>query len=157
MKHIYTFLCLFLFCGVTNADQWLCIGDKSVGFYYDENRKSWVDSNFSVKNSKYIFRRYNENDDGPVCRLSGDDKTGRWGLFRFGGTCMGIDCRLGHEFDPYDRITCDSAQEKFLFSRKTLRFALLVGSSYFWAGSGEHYSDSEAGTPYIELGQCSTF
>ena len=34
MKHIYTFLCLFLLSGVANADKWLCGTAKSKTYYF---------------------------------------------------------------------------------------------------------------------------
>jgi len=157
MKHIYTFLCLFLFCGVTNADQWLCIADKSVGFYYDENTKSWIDTPFSVKKSKYIFRRQTEDDNPIGCLMVIGDMTGRWGLFEFGELCSFISCGLGQEFVSYGRIVCDNAQETIHFSRETLRFTLSRASSYYESGIGGRKTDSEAGTPHIEIGRCSKF
>lgn len=137
MKHIYTFLCLFLLSGVVSAEQWFCIADKSTGFFYSEETKVWERTTFNIDDSKYIIRKYDKHPDLWPYVVT---RVGEGGVYHY----------CPKDFDWSGTLEC----YHFNFNKNTLRFINYNVDAYY-GSQGEISDTASAATPYIEIGKCS--
>ena len=129
------------------ADSYLCVADKASGFQFSES--NWDVANFRTDNT-YIVQSSNI-DRFPLQVVKVGDKVPvimcKEG-FNSGGFLY---CASGGPLDMLGIVM----GEHFSFNQKSLRFMRVVPRGYVNVVLGNGISDSESGTPYIEIGKCS--
>ena len=118
---------------------YLCIPDQSTGFNFDKQARRWVQTNFNVKDRKYLLALTD----------------GKWYWDHIGHERDQRFVGCGH-FDDDGLLMCHWYGEDVRFNRKTLRFLSTRVNGYAVSNL-----DDEKDGPYwpvsqtIEIGTCS--
>jgi len=138
---IIALVALSIFAATVNADQWLCVADKSTGFQFKDGK--WGQVRFKIDESKFILRKFREDEDG-------FGKSGPYGVMQLGSDYPLYKCsELTDWGDGMRFFYCDSVNGDFRFSTVSGRFIRSYMGGY-WDGK-----DNNNDTPLIEIGRCS--
>lgn len=130
----------------SHAASWLCLADKSTGFYYDAVRKSWEETSFKVTGARYIIRKP-------------ESGTATWEVQQFGEINPIIPyawCQ--DDFSEAGFLNCRGMLVDFRMNRHNGRYMLNFGGQYLaYNPSSEIPAFRRDGgdTPFIEIGTCS--
>lgn len=145
MKHIYTFVCLFLFSSVVAGDQWLCIPDRAIGFVYNEVKQKWTEASFKVEEKRWIISESESAGYAYEVNRFGKDNLDLTSLY----------CK--EDFSEYGYLSCDGAGE-LRFNRDNLRYIKTYTLGYFNVlPDVNKIADADSDTPSMEIGKCSSF
>jgi hypothetical protein len=129
---------LSMLATAASADPWLCAGEESTGFIFQNGK--WEQAKFNVENEKYILRKLKEGE-----HFFGAKKQ-TYGLFTIGNDMSGLPC---DDLSQPGMFICLSSSSEFKFSTKSGRF-LMTHTSGYWDGK----DDTESAT-FIAIGRCS--
>jgi hypothetical protein len=122
------------------ADSYLCVSDKSTGFYYYKEAGKWDLAKFRA-DEKYLFSKsetVNPTTKKPLIK---------WDLKEIGEESSLFTCL--EDFSADGTIKCDGFEDKFIMNKNTLRFILIYFYGY-WDGV-----DNNLNNPAIVIGKCS--
>lgn len=125
---------LFFFSSISLADGYVCIADKSTGFKYDKNQRTWTTATFNVSDSKYTLTQSN----------------GQWKWNKFGEQNI-FPSNCG-QFNEYGYLRCSPIMSSLSFNKKNLRYMLIYEVGYV---SGGIVGTEGGDTPNMEIGKCS--
>jgi hypothetical protein len=130
---------------LTFADDFLCIADLATGFRYNQNIKSWEESSFKLKKSRYFISLREKGTGYDVKRSSGPDVMSR--------------CKDG--FDEIGSLSCKGTFD-IKFNKINGRFVLTYPFGYFNVIPDSKIdsklirkTDQGSETPFMEIGKCS--
>lgn len=132
-KIVLTFFMTICVMSVNNAmaETYLCVASKATGFHFDSKTKNWENTNFNVVDVKYIFEKI--------------DGSWHWRKFNVKGA---FPCKKAI-LDSVMCVSPDFPIFTFKFDIKTMRYVYSQIDDY-------PVDDASFGTPYIEIGTCST-
>ena len=128
-----------LFCSpvVADAQQYLCVVERAVGFAYKSN--SWENAHFKTEN-KYIISK-------------GDGKG--YKVTKVGDKNELVSCEK--DFNEFGYLFCSGLPE-FKFNKNNGRFLLAYLLGYYNVLPQQNkITDENSDTPYLEIGRCSPF
>jgi hypothetical protein len=129
-----TLLSIFLsLTSTVYAEAYLCVGDQSTGFSFNQSTKEWSHARFNTKEAKYIL----------------SNGSGKWEWKKIGEK-NGIEC--DSSFSEYGYMNCESLR-KITFNKKTLRYMSIYSIGYVNIGV---YGKEGEDNPSIEIGKCSS-
>ena len=119
------------------SETYLCIADKSTGFRFNKQSKTYEPTNFNVSESKYILKNNNNT----------------WEWTDFGetfSTCSG-------SFNTSGVFRCDLF-ETIIFNKNNLRYVKTAFFGYTIVGAqmGKSVIKDGENSPFIEIGKCSS-
>ena len=126
-KHLLMLLILFITPIANAQNSYLCISDKSTGFTFNSNSKSWTQTTFN--DTKYLLTKSNNG----------------WEWKDFGST-FGWECGA---FTDAGLINCSNYSGSVLFNKTNLRFLKTYILGYVDG------TDNQNNTPAIVIGKCS--
>jgi len=134
-------IALVAYVSIANAEQYLCVADKSVGFAYDKVTKAWDNANFST-DAKYLVSESKEP------------------KYAYQITRIGTNYRLAsckQDFNKYGYLVCPDVAiankfYDFSFNRISSKFLLIFPYGYI-----DVTPDERNASPYMEIGKCSPF
>ena len=134
-------ICIWLIpTSIFAADSYLCIADKSTGFYYNKDTKEWESTSFKT-DDKFILKKAKEDSD--VVTVEGA-KVGDLIYHNFGSSFpFGYCTEIGGWENTYDCKIMGGGIAKFSANKMTF---LKVYTYGYWRGTD---------TPYMEIGKCS--
>ena len=143
-------IALGVYSTITNANQYLYVAEKSVGFAYDKVTKTWDNANFSP-DAKYLV----SESKNPKFAYQITEVGDRYSLasckqgFNQYGYILCADIGIGSGFELYD----------FRFNRINGRFLLTFPVGYYNVAPGisKGATDENSVTPYMAIGKCSPF
>jgi hypothetical protein len=128
------------------AETYICVGDQSTGFFYDDATKEWRQSSFRTDNDRFVVRRPN-------------DRADYWDVTRTGDDVPLAECKKSSWLSgvmSFD-VVCRGAFE-FRMNRKTLRFLSANLSGYYnesqSGDSGLMNPRDGTSTPTVTIGKC---
>lgn len=137
---------LILIPTVAKADTWLCIADRSTGFYYNESSKKWLQTNFKTENNRYIIKRSQR-----------DNLT--WEVNEFGAAESFFPHAVcNSDFTEGGFLHCTGILSEFKFNKNNGRYVYTFTGSYITynpQSSLEMFRKDGGDTPLIEIGTCS--
>jgi hypothetical protein len=134
-------LVLFMLPGVSIADQWLCVADRSTGFEYSKYSKQWKQTKFAVDKNKYIVAPTNL------------ENQYKYDITQIGKSDTLANCLEG--FNANGELYCKGAIDNkgdvitvFNMSTKHERFVMSEAFGYF---------TDNTESPQVTIGKCSKF
>lgn len=128
------------------AQSYLCTSDMSVGFFFNEEKRSWGPTTFRTI-SVYQVRPLTQKERYSISYVL-SDITSTWGVFKLDDTFPTHRCVDKSLNNTSTNLLCGDPSHGFLFEANSLRFH-------------EHYSggysmgiDNNDDTPYIKVGRC---
>jgi len=144
MKYGFYFIIAILLLSrpfLADAEQYLCIAEKSAGFHYVESSGNWQGTTFRT-DAKYIISKMEGKDSYKVTKVGnklplattekGFTKTG---VIFFEGMVEG----------------------EFRFNKNNGRFIYIWALGYYNVSPELNMTDKDSDTPFIEIGKCSPF
>ncbi len=150
------------------ARSFLCIAEAATGFAFNESRKAWESTDFSVEKDRYVVRPVNKTDSEDLGLSPGDT----YGVWKVGEKTAEFGCKQGAS--EFNWLSCGQGDNAFSLNVATLRYQIDFRGSYMTAtllvdrdAAGHLFRDADGnvvpGTkddnggdmPYIEIGKCS--
>lgn len=129
-------------------EQYLCVGEQAAGFSYDKNSKQWTSAKFG-NTGKYVISRSTGAKAAFEITEVGDSYSSGW-------------CK--EDFSDGGVLYCDLIYGVFRFNKTNGRFIqthffgyVEVGQAQTFSQRGDVVIDSNANTPYMQIGKCSPF
>ena len=139
---IRTMGALVMVCLISTAalaeESYLCIAEQSVGFKFDESKKTWS-STIVKTQSKYIVKR-------------SPDSKNKWDVFQFGDELLSAECEK--DFNKSNNLFCDGIIY-FEMNRNRLRFLSAMHLGYIdYDNTKDRWKEGQ-NEPNMEIGKCS--
>jgi hypothetical protein len=138
---VIIFALIFLMPMTVAAEQYLCVEEMSVGFYYDKTAKQWENTNFKA-NSKYIISK-------------SEGKSFAFRVTKFEEKDSVADCESS--FDKLGFLLCEGLGVFFQFNKNNGRYIRTYLLGYIYVLPQLNVTDEKSDTPYMEIGKCSPF
>jgi len=129
-------------------EQFLCVSEQAAGFSYDKNSKQWASTKFS-STEKYVISKSTGAKAAFEITEVGDKYSSGW-------------CKEG--FSSEGILYCELLYGVFRFNKTNGRFIrthlfgyVEVGQAQIFSERGDVVIDSNANTPYMQIGKCSPF
>jgi hypothetical protein len=135
-------------CANATADGWLCIGEKSSGFRYEETPDRWMSAVFgNATDSKFVVRRANM--DEPM------EQRFTWVVAQLGKDSIDYGCE--DDLEDSGALFCKGLFGEFRFNSKSLRFQSYYAIGYVIRdpNSAEGKEIQSGNTPSLVIGRCS--
>lgn len=129
-----------LWASAAQAESYLCVADKSAGFYFDKQSKTWDTTTFKAGQKYLVVRGKAEGDSSGAAA---------WLVKEVGEESAAAVC--DRDFNEYGYLHCSGFHE-FRMNRKNGRFLMAYFIGYVSAGIvGKEGED----TPNMAIGKCS--
>jgi hypothetical protein len=146
MNYLFTSLLIIVLLPMSvSAEPYLCLAEVAGGVSYDRQQKQWKGTSFKT-DGKYIIKKstYKPDEYKLEIRVFGESEDP--------GSKPNFLCKEA----PDHWLKCKGADatQFFEMSITNLKFQIVSGSGYLIVKS--KVEDLYAGTPYIEIGKCSS-
>jgi hypothetical protein len=132
---------------------WLCVAEKATGFHYDKTTKAWNVATFN-SDEKFLFRKPNDDEIRRYrSTLGGSWKPAAYIVIRLGKVTPPdvLPKTCGDLIPAFGTIKCQSTFEEFVINTKLSRFQMTSEEGYITQSDDK---ESDAATPFIEIGRC---